>query len=149
MSQIILEQTTYENFRYRYDRKENPYSRGMMNNIKETLFSKTIPSMVNFREWVIQEDDSVVDSISRRYCGDIVKSNGKIDLELGKPPSFLQNLDYSGIDESLKKGKGGGVNLDPFFFPTDQEDKYGTEGSLVDDDGTEFSSQRSNISELR
>ena len=140
---ISTNQTTYENFRYRYDRKENPYSRGMMNNIKETLLSKSVPSMVNFREWVAQEDESsVVDSISRRYFGDIVKPNGKTDLELGKPPSFLQNLDYNGIDDSLKKGKGGNVNLDPYFFTTDQE------GSIDDDDGTEFSSQRSNISDL-
>ncbi|KAL8489167.1 hypothetical protein ACS0TY_025169 [Phlomoides rotata] len=146
---ISTNQTTYENFRYRYDRKENPYSQGMMKNIKETLFSKSVPSMVNFREWVIQEDNSFVDSISQRYCGDIVKPNGKIDLELGKPPSFLQNLDYNGIDESLKKDKGGNVNLDPYFFPTDQEDKYATEGSLADDDGTEFSSQRTSSATYR
>lgn len=145
----IFEQTTYENFRYRYDRKENPYNRGMINNLKEIFFSKTVPSLVNFREWVTEEDDSIVESISRKYGGDIIKSNGKIDLELGilgkdgKPlPNILQNLDYNGIEESLKKGKGGKVNLDPYFFPTDQEDKYATEDSLVDDDGTEFSSQR-------
>ncbi|KAL8493612.1 hypothetical protein ACS0TY_024698 [Phlomoides rotata] len=146
---ISTNQTTYENFRYRYDRKENPYSQGMMKNIKESLFSKPVPSMVNFREWVIQEDNSFADSISQRYCGDIVKPNGKIDLELGKPPSFLQNLDYNGIDESLKKDKGGNVNLDPYFFPTDQEDKYATEGSLADDDGTEFSSQRTSSATYR
>lgn len=134
-----MEQTTYENFRYRYDSKENPYNRGLMKNIKETLLSLSIPPMVNFREWVIQEDDSIVDSMSRRYFGDMVKSNGKLDMELGKPPIFLQNLEYSGVDDSLKKAKGENANLEPYFFSAEMhDDKYGVNGSIVDGDGSEL-----------
>ncbi|KAK8613319.1 hypothetical protein V6N13_101084 [Hibiscus sabdariffa] len=44
--------TTYENFRYRYDSKRNPYNRGCILNIFETLFSKIPKSRSNFREKV-------------------------------------------------------------------------------------------------
>ncbi|EYU20839.1 hypothetical protein MIMGU_mgv1a022060mg, partial [Erythranthe guttata] len=106
-------QTTYENFRYRYDKKENPYNRGMIKNIKEVFFSNTVPSLVNFREWVTEEDDDfALESISKKFGGDIIKSSMKVDLELGlfgkdgKPiPEMLQNLDYKGIEDSLKKDR--------------------------------------------
>ncbi|KAI3446533.1 hypothetical protein Pfo_003198, partial [Paulownia fortunei] len=130
---ICTNQTTYENFRYRYDKKENPYNQGMLKNLKEIFFSKTVPSLVNFRELVAEEDDSAVESITKKFGGNIIKSNAKIDLELGifskdgKPlPDILQNLDYNGIDDSLKKDNGGKIILDPFFFPPDQEEKYTT-----------------------
>lgn len=145
---VSTNQTTYENFRYRYDRKENPYNRGMVKNIKEVFLSKPVASQINFREWV-NEEGFYIESISRKFSADFIKSNGKIDLELGvlgkdgKPlPGILRNLDYNGIDVSLKKGKGGKVNLVPYFLPSDQEDKYTTADSFTDDDRSEFSSQR-------
>ncbi|GFQ02649.1 probable protein s-acyltransferase 3, partial [Phtheirospermum japonicum] len=152
---MCTNQTTYENFRYRYDKKENPYHKGAFNNLKEILFSKTVPSLVNFREWVTEEyDESVVGSVNGRYFGnDVMKPNGMIDLEVGllgkdgkQPPNILQSLDYKGIDESLKKGKGGNVNPDPYFFPNDQD---GSEDSVVDDDESEVSSQRTSSAVLR
>ncbi|KAL3623713.1 hypothetical protein CASFOL_032529 [Castilleja foliolosa] len=129
-------QTTYENFRYRYDKKENPYNQGMLKNLKEVFFSKTTPSLVNFREWVIAEDESVIESVTKKYATDYHKSNEKIDLELGmygkdgKPiPAILQNLDYNGIDDSLKKDNGGKITLDPSFSP-----RAGDEDENDDDD---------------
>ncbi|KAJ7976511.1 S-acyltransferase [Quillaja saponaria] len=59
---ISTNQTTYENFRYRYDKKENPYTRGIMGNFKELSFSKIPQSLINFREWVTEEDDSQMGS---------------------------------------------------------------------------------------
>ncbi|KAL4346801.1 hypothetical protein GQ457_17G005550 [Hibiscus cannabinus] len=49
---IVTNQTTYENFRYRYDSKRNPYNRGCILNVFETLFSKIPKSRSNFREKV-------------------------------------------------------------------------------------------------
>lgn len=152
---VSTNQTTYENFRYRYDRKENPYNRGIVKNIKEVFFSKPVASHINFREWV-NEADFYVESISRKFRADFIKSNGKIDLELGvlgkdgRPlPGILQHLDYNGIEDSLKKGKGGGkVNLDPYFLPSDQDDKYTTADSFTDDDRSDFSSQRTSSAVL-
>lgn len=147
-SSSIFQQTTYENFRYRYDRKENPYNRGIVNNIKEIFFSKPVASLINFREWA-NEEDYYIESISRKFSADFIKANGKVDLELGvlgkdgKPlPGILQNLDYNGIDDSFKNAKGGKVNLVPYFLPSDQEDKYTATDSFTDDDRSEFSSQR-------
>ncbi|XP_042056992.1 probable protein S-acyltransferase 3 isoform X2 [Salvia splendens] len=141
---VSTNQTTYENFRYRYDRKENPYNRGIGQNIKEVFFSKPVATQINFREWV-NEADFHVQSISRKFSADFIKTHGKLDLELGvigkdgKPfPGILQNLDYKGIEESLKKPKEGKVIPDPFFLPSDQDDKYTTGDSFTDEDRSEF-----------
>lgn len=49
---ILTNQTTYENFRYRYDGKMNPYNLGLARNIVEVFFSKIPKSRNNFRAWV-------------------------------------------------------------------------------------------------
>lgn len=46
---ICTNQTTYENFRYRYDRKRNPHNRGLARNVIEVFFSKIPTSRNNFR----------------------------------------------------------------------------------------------------
>ncbi|CAI9761218.1 unnamed protein product [Fraxinus pennsylvanica] len=147
--------TTYENFRYHYDKKENPFDRGMIKNLKEILFSKTAPLLVNFRDMVTEEDHSILGSITKRFGGDNINSKEK-DLEVGtigkdgKPlPDVLQNLDYNGIEDSLKKDKGGSINLDPYFFPTAQVEESGTGDSTADENGTETSSQRNSSAVLR
>lgn len=73
--------------------------------------------------------------------GDIISSKEK-DLEVGtigedgKPlPNILQNVDYNGIEDSLKKDEGGNINLDPYFFSTTQEEDLGIGDSMVDDNG--------------
>lgn len=125
-------QTTYENFRYRYDKKENPYNDGIMKNLKEILFSKTAPSSINFREWVVEDDDPIVGSINQKFGRGMRGSKENVDLEMGGMlskddgiplPNILRNLDYGGIDDDLKKKKKEGDEnmLDPFFFPTKQE----------------------------
>ncbi|XP_073525951.1 LOW QUALITY PROTEIN: uncharacterized protein [Phyllobates terribilis] len=54
---ICTNQTTYENFRYRYEGKNNPYNLGVSNNMKQVFLLKTPPSQVNFREWVVVEEE--------------------------------------------------------------------------------------------
>ncbi|PNX95801.1 putative S-acyltransferase [Trifolium pratense] len=44
--------STYENFRYRYDRQVNPYNKGVVENFKEIFFSSIPPSKNNFRSKV-------------------------------------------------------------------------------------------------
>ncbi|KAG8655963.1 hypothetical protein MANES_04G087400v8 [Manihot esculenta] len=52
---IGTNQTTYENFRYRYDRRANPYNKGVVENFKE-IFCSAIPlSKNNFRAKVPRE----------------------------------------------------------------------------------------------
>ncbi|CAA2983888.1 probable S-acyltransferase 1 [Olea europaea subsp. europaea] len=147
---ICTNQTTYENFRYRYDKKENPYNLGMIKNLKEIFFSKTAPSLVNFRKWVIVEDESIIGSTTKRIGGDISNSMGKKDLELGivGKDGKLHNMDYNGIEDSLKKGNGEKVMLDPFFYPG-QEEKIATGDATSDNEGTEASSQRNSSAVLQ
>ncbi|EPS67406.1 hypothetical protein M569_07370, partial [Genlisea aurea] len=85
---MCTNQTTYENFRFRYDKKENPYNKGVINNVREILLSKTAASLVDFRRWVAagEEEDGtqVSDSVSNKFAGDIFRSNKEIgNVETG------------------------------------------------------------------
>ncbi|KAL9398155.1 hypothetical protein Peur_007116 [Populus x canadensis] len=124
---ISTNQTTYENFRYRYDKKENPFNRGIIKNFKQVFFSKIPVSAINFREWVAEDDDSIKggSDINGNFVG-----KGKFDIEMGGKfgkdgamhlPSILQNLDYGSLDDSLKKKGEEKPAFDPFLFPADQE----------------------------
>ncbi|GJS64600.1 hypothetical protein Tco_0679164, partial [Tanacetum coccineum] len=53
---------TYENFRYRYERRKNPFNHGCVHNFKEVLFSKTPRSQNDFRAFVKPEIYSQYDS---------------------------------------------------------------------------------------
>eukprot|EP00898_Chlorokybus_atmophyticus_P004563 jgi/Chlat1/5107/Chrsp33S05111 len=46
---ISTNQTTYENFRYRFDSKANPYNRGCLSNWKEVFFAPWVPSRLQLR----------------------------------------------------------------------------------------------------
>ncbi|KAG0453716.1 hypothetical protein HPP92_025020 [Vanilla planifolia] len=50
--------TTYENFRYRYDKKTNPYNLGCPQNVSEIFFSRIPNSKNNFRAKVKEESDA-------------------------------------------------------------------------------------------
>lgn len=52
---ISTNQTTYENFRYRYDRRANPYNKGVVENFMETFFTATPASKNDFRAMVPRE----------------------------------------------------------------------------------------------
>ena len=89
-------QTTYENFRYQYDNKENPFNKGILGNFKEVFLSKIPPSMIKFRAWTSEDDDhlsSVMD--------DTGKDNFDIEMGVGATiPNLLQKrIDYSGFDD--------------------------------------------------
>ncbi|GJN06318.1 hypothetical protein PR202_ga24036 [Eleusine coracana subsp. coracana] len=94
-------QTTYENFRYRYDNKENPYDRGVLANISEVFCTRIPPSMNHFREWVEISDEPCDDDdrpLSSRNKIDLVGTNDdeKIDLEMAVfntgVPAILQGI---------------------------------------------------------
>ncbi|XP_020101349.1 probable protein S-acyltransferase 4 isoform X2 [Ananas comosus] len=89
---IGTNQTTYENFRYRYNRKENPYSKGILRSFTDLFFSKTPPSMVNFRSR-IPEDAPETRSYSPNENDSKEASNERI-------PGILQNLEYSSTKDN-------------------------------------------------
>ncbi|GAV82803.1 zf-DHHC domain-containing protein [Cephalotus follicularis] len=138
---ICTNQTTYENFRYRYDKKENPFSKGIIKNVTQSFFSKIPSPLINFREWALDDDEIVY--IASEINRDLNGSKQNFDIEMGtkvgkdggtRLPNILQNLDYNGIDDNMKR-KGGecGTKYDPFLFPADQEPRYSQSSSSVGD----------------
>ncbi|KAJ6380715.1 hypothetical protein OIU77_029586 [Salix suchowensis] len=96
---ICTNQTTYENFRYRYDKKENPYNRGVIRNIREIFFSKILPSMNKFRSFVDEDEHMPVGSLIP-YLGDnLDRSKERLDIEMG----------------AKMKEEDGRPVMDPFF----------------------------------
>ncbi|KAH0450474.1 hypothetical protein IEQ34_021166 [Dendrobium chrysotoxum] len=80
---ICTNQTTYENFRYRYDGKMNPYNRGCAQNFKEVFFS-TIPTSKNDFRAKVKEDLNVLPASlpTRRVMSPDIAKNS-FDLEMG------------------------------------------------------------------
>ncbi|KAF3578922.1 hypothetical protein DY000_02028437 [Brassica cretica] len=110
---VCFMQTTYENFRYRYDKKENPYGKGLFKNLYELFFAKIPPPVINFRDWVPEEPDVEVGSIASeldRAFGPRGDNKHDMDMEIGdwkasKGGLVLQTLEYDNkkIEETVKK----------------------------------------------
>nr|XP_043620191.1 probable protein S-acyltransferase 4 [Erigeron canadensis] len=124
---ICSNQTTYENFRYRYDKKENPYHKGVKQNLIEVFFSRIPPSLNDFRAYIHEEDSLVMDCASLNL-EDPPKE--KIDMESGTSfaeasgislPQILQNLHNDYSEENTRSKLGNGATdtlLSPFLFET-------------------------------
>ncbi|XP_021895726.1 LOW QUALITY PROTEIN: probable protein S-acyltransferase 7 [Carica papaya] len=80
---ISTNQTTYENFRYRYDRRANPYNKGVVENFKEIFCSTIPPSKNNFRAKVPREPGLPTRSVG---AGFMSPNMGKAvdDIEMGR-----------------------------------------------------------------
>ncbi|CAM8993228.1 hypothetical protein QQ045_008886 [Rhodiola kirilowii] len=80
---ISTNQTTYENFRYRYDRRDNPYNKGVVENFKEIFCTSVAPSKNKFRALVPRETP-----LPTRPCGAgfMSPNMGKAidDIEMGR-----------------------------------------------------------------
>uniref|UniRef100_K3XIB6 S-acyltransferase n=2 Tax=Setaria italica TaxID=4555 RepID=K3XIB6_SETIT len=77
-------QTTYENFRYRYDQRANPYNRGVVENIKEIFFTPIPPSKNNFRGRVLQEHGLRPRATNGFMSPNMGRAVG--DIEMGRKP---------------------------------------------------------------
>lgn len=111
-------QTTYENFRYRYDKRKNPFRKGVMSNFKEVFFSTIPPSTIKFREWVAEDDETARDGgeynrsfIRPKVTAFDIDMGNKIGKDGGmRLPSILQNFEYNDIDDNDSKRKGAERN---------------------------------------
>jgi palmitoyltransferase ZDHHC9/14/18 len=76
-------QTTYENFRYRYDRHANPFYKGVVENLKEIFCSSIPPSKNNFRAKVPGEPALPARTLGRGFMSpNMGKAVG--DMEMGR-----------------------------------------------------------------
>ncbi|KAL9237886.1 hypothetical protein vseg_012383 [Gypsophila vaccaria] len=138
---ISTNQTTYENFRYRYDKKENPYNRGMLWNFAEVFFSRIPSSLNNFQETVSERVEVVVES-GRHSLGETKSSKEKIDMGSSidhedSLPKILRDLDYDDYEDSLKTKDEQELIGNPFSVA--EEPRQLLHNSL---DGDDFNDQR-------
>ncbi|XP_028766697.1 probable protein S-acyltransferase 4 [Neltuma alba] len=122
---ICTNQTTYENFRYQYDKKENPYNKGILRNFKETLCSKIPFSENDFRSFVLVDEPVMAGSVIPNIEGSM-NLKEKIDIELGGSmraedggfpiPEILQNFDFDKLEDDMKFADlEGRSSFDPFY----------------------------------
>ncbi|XP_077250411.1 DHHC-type zinc finger family protein [Tasmannia lanceolata] len=111
---ISTNQTTYENFRYRYDRRANPYHRGVVENFKEIFFTSIPPSKNKFRARIPQEPGLQPRSVGGGF---ISPNMGKTvgDLELGRKTTWAEGGagvgDYErGLNNDGLDNKDGGFD---------------------------------------
>ncbi|XP_042498027.1 probable protein S-acyltransferase 7 [Macadamia integrifolia] len=100
---ISTNQTTYENFRYRYDRRDNPYNKGVVDNFKEIFFTSIRPSKNNFRAKVPQEPVLLPRAVSGGFVGsNMGKAVG--DIEMGRKPVWGESgAGFDDFDGSLSR----------------------------------------------
>eukprot|EP00252_Welwitschia_mirabilis_P017074 TRINITY_DN37950_c0_g1_i1.p1 TRINITY_DN37950_c0_g1~~TRINITY_DN37950_c0_g1_i1.p1 ORF type:complete len:446 (+),score=15.62 TRINITY_DN37950_c0_g1_i1:154-1491(+) len=80
--------TTYESFRYRYERGENPYDKGVLHNFKQIFFTSPPPSKNKFRA-KLQHDDGLLYDPATAGNNFLSPNMGNgVDLELGGKPSW-------------------------------------------------------------
>ncbi|GJW90391.1 probable protein S-acyltransferase 4 isoform X2 [Tanacetum coccineum] len=119
--------TTYENFRYRYDKKENPYHKGVKGNLIEVFLSKIPPSLIDFRAYIHEEDSLMIEPASSNL-EDSPKE--KIDMEtadsfaeasgifLPQSSKNLHNRDMVGNVRSNMRNAALDTLPSPFLFET-------------------------------
>ncbi|KAL0337862.1 UNVERIFIED_CONTAM: putative protein S-acyltransferase 4 [Sesamum calycinum] len=124
--------TTYENFRYRYDKKENPYNKGVIKNFQEVFFSKIPHSLHDFRAFVEEDEVMVREPTDQNFMEDSTSSKEKIDIgsKCGENngltlPEILRNIECDD-EENLKQEEGDdGTDSDRLVSRVEQEpDKH-------------------------
>ncbi|XP_060184826.1 probable protein S-acyltransferase 7 [Lycium barbarum] len=108
---IITNQTTYENYRYRYERKMNPFNLGCARNFKEIFFTSMPSSRVNFRAHVKVDRSSSFNTSS--YLGGATTNSDmhkmkNFDVEVGRRQAVDAD-ECKDIDNRIRS-VGGGVD---------------------------------------
>ncbi|CAO2207433.1 unnamed protein product [Urochloa humidicola] len=101
---ISTNQTTYENFRYRYDRKTNPYNLGVGRNFVDVLFSKVPSSKNNFRAKVKEDSATFTSSLSMGRVLSPPKMS--VDLEMGMKRQAVAAEDLEDLHSQIGSAMG-------------------------------------------
>lgn len=103
---VSTNQTTYENFRYRYDRKMNPFNRGCALNIKEIFFSRIPKSKNDFRSKVRNDSAAFTASLSLGRIMSPDMSKTSLDLEMGGKRHAVAEEDFEDIQDQIESLSG-------------------------------------------
>ncbi|TVT97258.1 hypothetical protein EJB05_57505 [Eragrostis curvula] len=108
---VATNQTTYENFRYRYEGKANPFNRGAAANVTEIFLSPIPPSRNDFRAKVSMADP---DAVALYYSLGPLASESRISFYTRGSLSFDMakasfDLDYSAKRTSVASSDFGDI----------------------------------------
>ncbi|KAL5791553.1 hypothetical protein ACOSP7_000147 [Xanthoceras sorbifolium] len=133
---ISTNQSTYENFRYRYDLRDNPYNKGVIENFMEVFCTRIPPSKNNFRAKIPKEPAIQSRRITDGYVSPTLRKP-VTDIEMGRKPVWAEAVgdadDHEGIvrnDNSLDK-HGGSAELSPDLSRILPPDPESTEGRSI------------------
>lgn len=96
---ICTNQTTYENFRYRYDRNKNPYNRGCAQNVIQIFFSRIPKSRNDFRAKV--KEDSATFNSSHSLGRIMSPAKMSFDFEMGVKRQAVVAEEFEDIQSQL------------------------------------------------
>ncbi|KAF7108664.1 hypothetical protein CFC21_109088 [Triticum aestivum] len=101
---ISTNQTTYENFRYRYDRRSNPYNRGLVQNFIEILCSRIPSSRNNFRAKANEDSAAFASTLSMGRVLSPPKMS--VDLEMGTKRQAVGAEDMEDLHSQIGSSMG-------------------------------------------
>ncbi|CAL5000012.1 unnamed protein product [Urochloa decumbens] len=101
---VSTNQTTYENFRYHYDRKTNPYNLGVGRNFIDVLFSRVPSSKNNFRAKVKEDSATFTSSLSMGRVLSPAKMS--VDLEMGMKRQAVAAEDLEDLHSQIGSSMG-------------------------------------------
>uniref|UniRef100_J3N5T4 S-acyltransferase n=1 Tax=Oryza brachyantha TaxID=4533 RepID=J3N5T4_ORYBR len=137
---ISTNQTTYENFRYRYDKKDNPYRKSIAANFVEVFFTKIPPPQSNFRSWI--GEGALEAGFYTPYIAlDLTSPREKIDVEMGSKeilvggmqiPTVIQNIDYGCFEDNPDdRNRNEDNRISPFSSTWAQQTNEGAGTSRI------------------
>ncbi|KAJ6428494.1 hypothetical protein OIU84_023838 [Salix udensis] len=97
---ICTNQTTYENFRYRYDGKMNPYNLGCVHNVLEVFFSKIPKSKNKFRAKVRVDSSGYAAPMQLGHVLSPEMPKRSFDIEVGKRQAVADE-DFEDIQSQI------------------------------------------------
>ncbi|XP_065049010.1 probable protein S-acyltransferase 4 [Musa acuminata AAA Group] len=118
---ICTNQTTNENFRWRYDKKQNPYDKGFLRNFGDVFLSEIPPSMHDFRSWVTEETIQV-EFYTPNIDADVISPTENIDIEISTEPAIDDNLSVPSIQQNFDCSSNDA--LDPSVYPVTQNPSF-------------------------
>lgn len=127
---ISTNQSTYENFRYRYDRSENPYNKGIFGNFKEVFWDAIPPSKNNFRAFVEREPELPTRVTGGNYVNSDVEKIPS-DIEMGDRKPIWNNVAVTGHGGGTDGGSGGGQRRSSWGRRSGSWDLQNEMGSLA------------------
>ncbi|CAN6464475.1 unnamed protein product [Victoria cruziana] len=99
---ISSNQTTYENFRYRYDGKMNPHNRGLLRNFEEIFLTRVPPSKNKFRAEVKEEPANFTASLSMSHVLSPEMAKTSVDIEMGGKRQTVDEEELADIQSQME-----------------------------------------------